>query len=83
MRSATVRTTTATGRSTGKTTISSAGSVVYAYNDGDGDGYGAGPGVEVIGCETAPGWVFDGSDCDDGNPAIHPAADEILQRYGR
>jgi hypothetical protein len=46
------------------------------YEDFDGDGYGA-PGTGVVVCDAClTGYVRDQSDCDDGDAAIHPAADE-------
>jgi Putative metal-binding motif len=44
------------------------------YIDSDDDGFGAGPLVYM--CATGIGAVVAG-DCDDGNPAINPDADEI------
>ncbi len=44
----------------------------WAYPDADGDGYGAPPGAWS--CLPTPGWVADGTDCDDGNPVRHPGA---------
>ena len=46
------------------------------YGDGDGDGYGD-PGISAIACAQPAGTVGDASDCDDGDAAINPAADEL------
>ena len=45
------------------------------YLDADGDGFGDAA-SSILGCEAPAGWVVDPTDCDDGNPAIHPDADE-------
>ena len=50
-----------------------------AYQDGDGDGYGT---HEVVACldengELPPGLAPDGEDCDDGETAVNPGADEV------
>ncbi|MFZ5476523.1 MAG: MopE-related protein [Myxococcota bacterium] len=42
------------------------------YVDGDGDGYGD-PAAPVVACE---GDADEGSDCDDGDPGVHPDASE-------
>jgi hypothetical protein len=39
--------------------------------DDDGDGYGVCPG-----CDIVNGCTYDGNDCDDGNPSVHPGATE-------
>ena len=44
------------------------------YVDADGDGFGDAP-VDV--CEEADGLVRVDGDCDDGDPAAHPFADEL------
>jgi hypothetical protein len=50
---------------------------VPAYRDEDGDGYGdAGESLTACGGSLPPGYVADGTDCDDANPAIHPGAAE-------
>ncbi len=46
------------------------------YEDGDLDGFGDAA-VSSFACEAPEGWVVDGSDCDDADPAINPAASEI------
>ena len=46
------------------------------YADTDGDGYGDG-GVSTAACSQPSGMVADGSDCDDADAAISPAASEI------
>lgn len=48
---------------------------VTYFLDGDSDGYGD-PNASVDACEPPAGYVTDGSDCDDGNRDIHPAATE-------
>jgi len=45
------------------------------YLDADGDGFGDAA-SSILGCEAPTGWVVDPTDCDDGNSAIHPDADE-------
>jgi hypothetical protein len=46
------------------------------YFDADGDGYGD-PENSTTGCEAPSGYVADGTDCDDGDAAISPAATEV------
>lgn len=46
------------------------------HPDGDGDGYGDGRSFVVL-CEAPTGFVADGTDCDDGDEAIHPGAAEV------
>jgi len=46
------------------------------YADADADGYGD-PGAALTSCEAVDGYVSDGSDCDDVDPLVNPAADEI------
>ena len=46
------------------------------YIDADGDNWGD-PQNTVLGCEEGEGYVADGSDCDDGDAAVHPGADEL------
>ncbi len=57
------------------------------YWDGDGDGYGSDvpiPGVVdvpvVVGCAQPAGYVAEGGDCDDADPAINPGAAEICDK---
>ena len=51
--------------------------VGWAFHaDEDGDGYGD-PATEELSCEGNPGWVSDDSDCDDSDPAVNVAADEL------
>ena len=45
------------------------------YEDADGDGYGN-PDSSISTCDETPDYVYDSSDCDDGNGAIHPDASE-------
>src|SRR6185436_1273812 len=46
------------------------------YRDADGDGYGN-PLDAVQACVAAPGYVADGTDCNDNSPAINPGAVEV------
>ena len=45
------------------------------YADADGDGYGDGATGEAT-CTPESGRVLDGTDCDDGDAAVHPGAEE-------
>jgi large repetitive protein len=46
------------------------------YTDGDGDGFGGmGSGVEA--CDQPDGMILAGGDCDDGDIAVGPAAEEL------
>ncbi|MFH1466504.1 MAG: MopE-related protein [Pseudomonadota bacterium] len=44
--------------------------------DRDGDGWGSMTYTQVA-CVAPSGWVLDGTDCDDGDAAAHPGADEV------
>ncbi len=44
------------------------------YPDLDGDGFGAG--TPLFACTPPAGWVADGTDCDDADPAVSPGAAE-------
>jgi hypothetical protein len=46
------------------------------YQDLDGDGYGNAKKTEVS-CDEPAGYVADAMDCDDGDAAVHPGADEL------
>ncbi|MEY3209696.1 MAG: hypothetical protein RIT28_177, partial [Pseudomonadota bacterium] len=46
------------------------------YVDADEDGYGD-PGDTIVACEAPAGVVSDDSDCDDGDAAVNPVADEV------
>ena len=46
------------------------------YTDGDGDGFGD-PDAPVLACSEGSGVVSDNTDCDDFNPDVYPAADEL------
>jgi len=48
--------------------------VWYLDQDGDGSGDAA---SSVAACQQPDGFVADDTDCDDGNAAVHPGADEI------
>jgi GH25 family lysozyme M1 (1,4-beta-N-acetylmuramidase) len=49
---------------------------VASYRDADGDGYGN-PSISQIGCSIPAGYVLNGTDCDDTNPAIHPGVSDV------
>ncbi len=46
------------------------------YTDADADGFGDPASLEQS-CSPVPDTVDNGDDCDDGNPGVNPAADEI------
>ncbi len=46
------------------------------YPDGDGDGYGDAAATPAL-CDGGSGLLADASDCDDGDAAISPAAEEL------
>jgi hypothetical protein len=46
------------------------------YRDADGDGFGD-PGDAVVDCAPPPGYVADGTDCDDTTGAVYPGAIEL------
>jgi len=46
------------------------------YTDGDSDGFGD-PDTAVTACEAPADAIADGTDCDDGDGAINPAATEV------
>jgi hypothetical protein len=46
------------------------------YNDADADGYGD-EATEQVSCSAESEQVNQAGDCDDGDPAVHPAADEV------
>ena len=48
------------------------------FADVDGDGFG--DPQNVLGCEAESGAVVDGTDCDDGDAAVHPGAEERCDR---
>ncbi len=45
------------------------------YLDSDGDGFGVG--LPLFRCEPPPGYGPDDGDCNEGNPAVNPGAQEI------
>ena len=51
------------------------------YSDSDGDGYGD-PATVVSACEAPADTLAVGGDCDDGDPAIRPGAQEICDASG-
>lgn len=53
-------------------------SPVSWYADADGDGYGNAA-DSVMACDAPSARVLDATDCDDGDAAIHPAAEEICE----
>lgn len=46
------------------------------FSDGDLDGFGN-PDVEVFSCERSPGFVADGTDCNDDEPEVNPGMAEV------
>lgn len=50
--------------------------LITFYQDTDGDGYGN-PAVTISACVIPVGYVLIGTDCNDANPAINPAAIDI------
>ncbi len=53
------------------------------FQDADGDGFGD-PTVRVLACTQPTGFVLDGTDCDDANPAVNPGvAGTCRGRSGR
>ncbi len=48
------------------------------HPDADGDGYGDPEGEPVTDCGPPSGYGDEPTDCDDGDPAVHPGADETL-----
>jgi hypothetical protein len=46
------------------------------YADDDGDGWGD-PAHTWPACNQPEGWIAQGSDCDDGDPSVHPDAEEF------
>jgi hypothetical protein len=52
------------------------GGTAIWYADGDGDGYGD-PRVTTAACEQPDGFTDDGSDCDDADASVNPAAAEL------
>ena len=51
------------------------------YADADGDGYGD-EAVSETTCDQPSGWVDDTTDCDDGDAAVNPGADELCSTEG-
>jgi hypothetical protein len=50
------------------------------YLDGDGDGFGT-VDSSTHACTPPPGYVDDATDCDDGDSAVFPGADEVCNGY--
>ncbi len=48
----------------------------YAWPDADGDGYGDPEGQHIEACILPEGYSLSDDDCDDGDPNVHPGADE-------
>jgi hypothetical protein len=46
------------------------------HPDADGDGFGD-PSQSQDAMAQPSGWVLDATDCDDGDPAVHPGAEEV------
>lgn len=46
------------------------------FGDADGDGFGD-PATSTVACAPPAGTVADDTDCDDGDPAVNPAAGEV------
>ena len=55
-------------------TVDEGGGVTW-YEDADGDGYGD-SGSTSLSCSAPRGFVADDTDCDDGDSAVNPGADE-------
>ncbi|MBO83945.1 MAG: hypothetical protein CL927_01185 [Deltaproteobacteria bacterium] len=53
------------------------GTFISFYPDGDGDGYGDQDGAAVTQCDPPSGYVADGTDCDDSDGSVNPAATEV------
>ena len=47
------------------------------YHDGDSDAWGDTTSATVFHCPAPPGWIPTGGDCNDADPAVHPAAVEV------
>jgi len=52
------------------------GSGQLYYPDADGDGHG-GVAEPVTACEVPMGYASSSDDCDDGDPSVHPGAEEV------
>ena len=57
----------------------SASSMTSWYADADADGYGGGSGL--LSCDSPTGYVATGSDCDDVEPTVNPAASETCGNF--
>ena len=49
----------------------------WFYADLDGDGYGATSLAQQHCADELPGWARERGDCDEGDPAVHPGAEEL------
>jgi cysteine-rich repeat protein len=47
------------------------------FQDRDHDGFGT-YGVTITACDLPEGYVQNGDDCDDGDPTVHPGAEELM-----
>ena len=50
------------------------------FPDGDADGFGAGD-AGVVQCDAPKGYIADGTDCDDANPAANPSEVELCDGF--
>lgn len=61
-------------------TVDESGAPGTWYADVDGDSYGS-PATTLVSCAEPAGYVIDGTDCDDANRAINPAATEVCNTW--
>ena len=50
------------------------------FRDADEDGFGNDD-QQTAACDPPPGWLAQGGDCDDSDPAVHPDADEYCNGF--